>query len=83
MVIRVFNNAVAAGCEVQRTPNPPQPPMNRTVTLPADGGGVWLALVESKSPRRHSASARALEVQPQSLVWPVTASGLTRGQAVP
>jgi len=33
-------------------------------------------LVESKSPRRYRASARALDVRPQSLVWPVTASEL-------
>ena len=48
--------------------------MSRSVTLPADGGGVRLAPVEWKRPRRHRAVARALVVQRRSLVWPVTSS---------
>jgi hypothetical protein len=52
--------------------------MNRSVTLPADGGGVRLAPVEWKRPRRHRAVARALVVQRRSLVWPVTASARGR-----
>jgi len=38
--------------------------MNRSVTLPADGGErVRLAPMESKRPRRHRAVARALDVR--------------------
>ena len=47
--------------------------MGRTVTPPADGAECGFA-VESKSPRRSRAVARALVVQRRSLVWPVTAS---------
>jgi hypothetical protein len=48
--------------------------MNRTVTLPADGANRAASPMKSKSPRRHRASARAVVVQRQSLVWPVTSS---------
>jgi len=48
--------------------------MNRSVTPPANGGGVRLAPMDRKRPRRSRAVARALDVQRQSLVWPVTAS---------
>ena len=47
--------------------------MNRSVTLPADGGGVSRqAGIGWKRPRRHRAVARAVVVQRRSLVWPVT-----------
>jgi hypothetical protein len=65
---------VLALSRVATSANPRQPPMNRSVTLPADGGGVRLAPVEWKRPRRHRAVARALVVQRRSLVWPVTSS---------
>ena len=48
--------------------------MRRSVTPPADGGGVRIAPVELKCPRRCRAVARALYAQRRSLVWPVTAS---------
>jgi len=53
--------------------NPGSTPMNRTVTLPAMGRIERLRR-GIKSPRRHRASARAVDVQRQSLVWPVTSS---------
>jgi len=52
--------------------------MNRSVTPPADGGGVRLAPMDRKRPRRSRAVAIALDVQRQSLVWPVTASARGR-----
>jgi hypothetical protein len=57
---------VLALSRVATSANPRQPPMNRSVTLPADGGGVRLAPVEWKRPRRHRAVARALVVQRRS-----------------
>jgi len=54
--------------------NPRQLPMPRTVTLPALWGESSGFADEVKSPRRSRAVARALDVQRQSLVWPVTAS---------
>ena len=58
--------------------NPRQLPMNRSVTPPANGGGVRLAPMDRKRPRRSRAVASALDVQRQSLVWPVTSSARWR-----
>lgn len=46
----------------KQTP-PGQPANDRSVTLPADGGGVRLSPVKGKRPRRHRAVARALVVR--------------------